>query len=103
MKAIEAKNMDKLNINPLEKKTTPYPLSGYLIISQVTNNYEAFLTSLQNKYIPRNYDEALTIPHWKLPIQKELKALEANQTWDIVQLPPMKKHICYRWVFILKY
>ena len=59
-------------------------------------------TSLQNEYIPKTYDESLDIPHWKQAIKEELKALEANQTHDIVELPPMKKPIRFRWVFTSK-
>ena len=36
-------------------------------------------------------------------MEEELRALEVNQTWDIVNLPPMKKHIGCRWVFSVKY
>ena len=32
----------------------------------------------------------------------ELKALSANNTWDIVDLPKGKKHIGYKWVFKIK-
>ena len=36
-------------------------------------------------------------------MEEELRALEVNQTWDIVNLPPMKKPIGCRWVFTVKY
>ena len=36
-------------------------------------------------------------------MEEELRALEANQTWDIVNLPPIKKPIGCRWVFTVKY
>ena len=36
-------------------------------------------------------------------MEEELRALEVNQTWDIVNLPPMKKPIECRWVFTVKY
>ena len=34
---------------------------------------------------------------------EELKALEANHTWDITQLPPLKRPIGCKWVFTVKY
>ena len=36
-------------------------------------------------------------------MEEELRALEVNKTWDIVNLPPMKKPIGCRWVFTVKY
>ena len=36
-------------------------------------------------------------------MEEELRALLVNQTWDIINLPPMKKPIGCRWVFIVKY
>ncbi|GKA28877.1 retrovirus-related pol polyprotein from transposon TNT 1-94 [Tanacetum coccineum] len=36
-------------------------------------------------------------------MQKELAALEANNTWEITTLPPLKTPIGYNWVFRIKY
>ena len=36
-------------------------------------------------------------------MEEELRALEENRTWDIVNLPPMKKPKGCRWVFTMKY
>lgn len=34
---------------------------------------------------------------------KELQALQANDTWDVVKLPKGKKPISFKWVFRIKY
>lgn len=36
-------------------------------------------------------------------MQAEIAALEENQTWSIVDLPPGKDPIGYKWVFKVKY
>lgn len=36
-------------------------------------------------------------------MQKELDALEANQSWSLVPLPPSKRAIDCKWVFNVKY
>ena len=41
-------------------------------------------------------------PHWKEAISEELKALEDNETWDIVPLPQHIKPIGCRYVFKTK-
>ena len=95
--------IDQSNIDLLEKRTTPYPLSSYITFSKLTNDYKTFLTILHNEYIPNNSEEAIKIPHWKLAMEEELRASEVNRTWDIVNLPLMKKPIGCRWVFTVKY
>ena len=84
-------------------RTTPYPISSYLTLAMVTSPYRAFLSSLQHGHIPENSDEALNIWHREKIMEEELKVLEINQTWEIVQLPPMKKPIGCRWAFTINY
>ena len=88
------KDKTKILENDLrQQNNTPYPLSSYLTFSKATDQYRTFLTSIHQKYIPKNSDEALAIPQWKQAMKEELDALERNQTWELVQLPPMKNQV----------
>lgn len=40
--------------------------------------------------------------NWKLAIKEELQALEANNTWELKELPPNKTAIGCKWVFKIK-
>ena len=40
---------------------------------------------------------------WKAVIRYEMQALEANGTWNIVNLPTGKKVVGNKWVFTVKY
>ena len=82
-------------------KTTPYPLSNYLTFTSATSPYRTFLTSLKDDYIPRTSDKAM--PHSMKAMEEELRALEENQTWELVKLSSHKKPIRCRWVFTIKY
>ncbi|XP_019091032.1 PREDICTED: uncharacterized protein LOC109128663 [Camelina sativa] len=46
----------------------------------------------------------MLIKKWCKAMQKEIDALEANQTWDVTDLPPSrKKAISSKWVYKLKF
>ena len=51
---------------------------------------------------PKNFTEASNNPLWVDAMQKELKALNDNKTWEIVDLPKGKKAIGSRWVYKVK-
>ncbi|XP_039036624.1 uncharacterized protein LOC120173578 [Hibiscus syriacus] len=63
-------------------------------------NKEASVDSIT---IPDTVEEALKDPKWKKAVEEELKALENNNTWIIVDLPKDKKPVGCKWVFTVKY
>ncbi|KAG8503427.1 hypothetical protein CXB51_001333 [Gossypium anomalum] len=51
---------------------------------------------------PSNYSEAISCEDsekWMFAMQKEIKSLHKNRTWDLVKLPKGKKFVCCTWVF----
>ena len=52
--------------------------------------------------MPRNIEEALDDPNWKLAVLEELDALRKNGTWEIVNLPHDKKQVGCKLVFTIK-
>jgi len=47
-------------------------------------------------------DEALAVPEWKNVVLEEMRALEKNNTWSLVELPQDKKVVGCKWVFTVK-
>ncbi|RVW45782.1 putative mitochondrial protein [Vitis vinifera] len=51
---------------------------------------------------PKTYCTTLKIPHWLKAMQKEIKALIQNRTWDLVPRPPTANIVGSKWVFKTK-
>ncbi|XP_052199622.1 retrovirus-related Pol polyprotein from transposon RE1 isoform X2 [Diospyros lotus] len=53
--------------------------------------------------IPSNIHEALGDTNWKNAVMEEMKALDSNNTWELVDRLKNKKIVGYKWVFTVKY
>lgn len=51
---------------------------------------------------PTSVRAALSSPEWREAMSTEYKALLANHTWDLVDLPPGRRPIDCKWVFRIK-
>ena len=83
-------------------KPLPYNIVNYLNFDKVSNDYKCFLTSIRNIDIPNNVSQALQDPNWKKAMDEEMRALDDNQTWELVRLPKGKKPVGCRWVYTIK-
>ncbi|KAL8104724.1 hypothetical protein AgCh_028795 [Apium graveolens] len=52
---------------------------------------------------PLNYTEVVGEKEWEMVMKNEIKAIEKNRTWKLVELPPDSKSIGLKWVFKLKW
>jgi transposase InsO family protein len=83
---------------------TKYPIAKYISYQRLSNNHKAFISNIfQVVVVPRNIQEALDDPNWKLSVLEEMNALRKNGTWELVDLPRDKKTVGCKWVFSVKY
>ncbi|CAN1338667.1 Retrovirus-related Pol polyprotein from transposon TNT 1-94 [Linum perenne] len=82
---------------------TLHPIEKQVSYGQLSHHYRAFITELDKEKIPSNVREALINPKWKMAVMDEIKALEKNKTWKIVELPGGKKTVDCKWIFTIKY
>ena len=68
-----------------------------------SQNFQAFITSLEDDRIPSNIQEALQQLEWKTAVQEEIQALEKNGTWEISKLPEGKRLVGCKWIFTMKH
>jgi len=52
---------------------------------------------------PTSYEGAAEVPEWREAMIEEMRAIEHNQRWELVDLPEDKSPIGLKWVFRLKY
>ncbi|RVX10062.1 Retrovirus-related Pol polyprotein from transposon RE1 [Vitis vinifera] len=57
----------------------------------------------QEAAIPNSVQEALADPRWKAAMNEEMKSLQKNETWELVECPPGKKPVGSRWIYTVKY
>ena len=86
---IPTSNTD-LPIKPA-KPSTNHPISKYVSYQNLSQNHQAFTCKITNLFVPRNIEEALDDPNWKLAILEEQDALKKNGAWENVSLPHDKK------------
>ncbi|WVZ18219.1 hypothetical protein V8G54_005541 [Vigna mungo] len=52
--------------------------------------------------IPKNVKEALDHPGWQQVMIVEMQTFDHSNTWELVPLPPGKKAVGCRWVYVVK-
>lgn len=60
------------------------------------------VTAALHLHEPQYYQQAVSHPSWEEAMPKEFQTLEANNTREIVPLPPNKKPIPCKWVYKIK-
>ena len=53
--------------------------------------------------IPNSVQEVLADKRWKAAMDEEMKSLQKNETWKLVDHLPGKKSVGCRWVYTVKY
>ena len=83
--------------------SSPHPLSQVFTYSRLSPFHRAYSVAIDSIVEPSSYSDAIQHQCWRDAIQAEIDALEANNTWSIVDLPPGKVPIDCKHVFRIKY
>ena len=80
-----------------------YPMRNYVSNHRLSESNKSFVNQLSIVAIPNSVQEALADPRWKAAMNEEMKSLQKNETWELVECPPGKKPVGCRWIYTVKY
>ncbi|RVW48827.1 Retrovirus-related Pol polyprotein from transposon TNT 1-94 [Vitis vinifera] len=80
-----------------------YLMSNYVSNHRLSESNKSFVNQLSTVAIPNSVQEALADPRWKAAMNEEMKSLQKNETWELVECPPGKKPVGCRWIYTVKY
>ncbi|RVW92866.1 Retrovirus-related Pol polyprotein from transposon RE1 [Vitis vinifera] len=80
-----------------------YLMSNYVSNHRLSKSNKSFVNQLSTVVIPNSMQEALVDPRWKAAMNEEMKSLQKNETWELVECPPRKKPVGCRWIYTVKY
>ncbi|RVX08124.1 Retrovirus-related Pol polyprotein from transposon RE2 [Vitis vinifera] len=80
-----------------------YPMSNYVSTHRLSESNKSFVNQLSTVSIPNSVQEALADPRWKAAMNEEMKSLQKNETWELVECPLGKKPVGCRWIYTVKY
>ncbi|KAF5812650.1 putative RNA-directed DNA polymerase [Helianthus annuus] len=83
--------------------STVYPSAHYISYNNFSSNHKRFLAAITTSVEPKNFKQAMQDPKWVEAMQREIQALEQNNTWTIESLPEGKRAIDSKWVYKIKY
>jgi transposase InsO family protein len=90
---------------PLRQKQVPARLNDCEIMSDGAINDEGDIVhfALLAETEPVTLEEAMKNPKWLEAMKEEIRSIEKNLTWELVELPKGKKAIGVKWVYKVKF
>jgi hypothetical protein len=82
--------------------TCHYPMEKFLNYSALSPKCQAYALSLTTEVEPTGFHAASKDSRWMTAMQAEIEALNANNTWIFVDLPPNAVSIGSKWVYKIK-
>ena len=84
-------------------KQPVYPLFHEKDFEAYPEEYVGSLAHVLTSLEPTTYPQAASNPKWVDAMDKELYALDVNDTWEVTELPEGKKAISSKWVYKIKF
>ena len=99
----QTRGIPKPTYEPELSSDVKYPMSHYVSNHGLSESNKSFVNQLSTVSIPNSVQEALSDLMWKATMNEEMKSLQKNETWELVDHPPGKKPVGCRWVYTVKH
>ncbi|CAM8942273.1 unnamed protein product [Rhodiola kirilowii] len=81
---------------------TRYPISDFVQYKTCSPSHMRYIFQVSSIVEPTSYAQASKDPKWQAAMEKELNALQTNNTWVFTPLPPNKNCVGSKWIFRVK-
>ena len=99
----QTRGIPKPTYEPELSSKVKYPMSHYVSNYRLSESNKSFVNQLSTLSIPNSVQEALVDPKWKAAMNEEMKSLQKNETWELVDRSPRKKPVGCWWVYTVKH
>ena len=99
----QTRGIPKPTYEPELSSKVKYLMSHYVSKHRLFESNKSFINQLSTASIPNSVQEALADPRWKDAMNEEMKSLQKNETWELVDRPLGKKPVGCRWVYTVKH
>ena len=99
----QTRGIPKPTYEPKLSSKVKYPMIHYVSNHRLSELNKSFVNQLSTVSIPNSVHESLADPRWKAAMNEEMKSLQKNETWELVDRPLGKKQVGCRWVYIVKH
>lgn len=90
-------------LHSTDTHSSPHVLLKVYSVAHLSAKHYAFTSQLDNFVLPSNHQEAMQYPCWQEAFNAEIATLEANHTWEVVDLPASKRPIDYKIIYRIKH
>ncbi|CAM8966871.1 unnamed protein product [Rhodiola kirilowii] len=89
--------------NRVTSKSSPHQMQHFLSYSKCAPHHAVFALQISSVKEPSSYTQASKDTQWVEAMNREIKALEGNNTWLLTDLPKDKTVVDCKWIYKIKY